>query len=266
MSAALVDFTPEQIALIKRTICKPKDREPTNDELSLFIGQCKRTGLDPFSGQIYAIFRHDRRARGEVMTVQTAINGFRLIAERTGHYLGTVGTAWCGKSGRWKETWLTDGAPSAAKVTVRKLLDGHTLDSPAVAHWREYVPSDDFMWKKMPANQLSKVAEALALRRAFPNDLSGLYTVDEMAQADAQPEAASKYAGNGILVESGKPGDNLLSDDQRVDLHAAIHDLDVSTVGMLCIAAGVDEPGELTQATLPAFREALAALLAGARA
>jgi len=265
---ALVDFTPEQLALIKRTICRPKDREATNDELALFVGQAKRTGLDPLSKQIFAIFRYDRRARREVMTVQTSIDGFRLIAERTGCYLGTVSTAWCGKSGRWKEVWLTDGHPSAAKVTVRKLLAGQVSDSPAVAHWREYVPAEDFMWQKMPANQLAKVAEALALRRAFPNDLSGLYTVDEMAQADAESraDAGPNRGGAGAAVGVIYSGPMSLTDEQRSDIAAATHGLDDTAMQMLCLAAGVDRLDELTQATLPAFREALAAHMAGTRA
>jgi len=182
----LVQFTDDQVALIKRTICKPKERQATNDELALFVGQAKRTGLDPFAKQIYAIFR---KSHGEEqMTIQTGIDGFRLIAERSGCYLGKVSTLWCGEDEVWHEVWNSAKPPVAAKVTVRKVLQGHIVEIPAVAHWREYAATDykgnlTPMWKNMGANQLAKCAEALALRQAFPNDLSGLYTSDEMAQA-----------------------------------------------------------------------------------
>lgn len=187
----LVSFTNDQLNLIKRAICCPKDREATNDELGLFVGQCKRTQLDPFAKQIYAIFRFDKRLNREVMTVQTGIDGFRVIAERTGQYLGKAGTWWCGDDGEWKEVWLASEKPKAAKVTVRKIVGGVVGETSAVAHWSEYVDEKSAMWKSMPANQIAKCAEALALRQAFPNDLSGLYTSDEMAQADARPLASS---------------------------------------------------------------------------
>jgi phage recombination protein Bet len=180
---APVQFTPAQTQLIKRTICKPRDRDATPDELALFIGQAKRTGLDPFARQIYAIFRFDRRAGREVMTIQTAIDGFRLIAERTGTYLGKVGTWWCGPDRVWHEVWIESFPPLAAKVVVRKIVGAHVAEIPAVAHWAEY-HGDQGLWQRMPAAQLAKCAEALALRQAFPNDLSGLYTTDEMAQAN----------------------------------------------------------------------------------
>lgn len=255
----LVSFTPEQLALVKRTVCKPKNREASNDELALFIGQCKRTGLDPFAKQIYAIFRWDKRVGGEQMTVQTGIDGFRLIAERTGTYLGKAATYWCGQDGQWRDVWLEKQNPAASKVVVRKVVAGHVAEIPAVAHWGEYV-SDKGLWKTMPANQIAKCAEALALRQAFPNNLSGLYTTDEMAAAgngEAPIEAPVLKELPGPAAAPGPlESPPLLTEAQRAKVVGAINDAGVS-MDLVLATVGADSADDLTGADAHLIRRFL---------
>jgi phage recombination protein Bet len=172
-SSAEISWTDDQKKLVA-TVIAPGC---TADELRLFAYHCQRTGLDPFSRQIYAI------KRGGKLTIQVSIDGLRAVAERTGQLDGSQ-RYWCGLDGEWHEVWLSEKPPSASKCVIYRKGSSHPFVG--VALFRDYNAGQG-LWSKMPSVMLCKCAEAQALRSGFPADLSGLYASEEMDQADARP-------------------------------------------------------------------------------
>ena len=182
-SVTIQDFNSDEITLIKDTIC----RGASDNELQLFLSIAKKTGLDPFTKQIYCVPRWDSKLNRNVYSAQTSVDGLRLIALRSGHYAGQLGPFWCDTDGVWQDVWIKNTPPVAAKVGILR----HDFKEPlwAVAKWDAYKQTDKNgnvtkFWAKMPDLMLSKCAESLALRKGFPHELSGLLSTEEMAQAD----------------------------------------------------------------------------------
>jgi phage recombination protein Bet len=199
------NFSSDQMDLLKRTICK----EATDDEFQMFVGVCKRTGLDPFAKQIHAVKRWDSKESKYVMSMQVAIDGFRLIAQRSNEYEGQTPPQWCSEDGIWKDVWLSKEPPSAARIGVWR--KGFKEPCWGVANFNSYKQlyknaNKEWvltaLWAKMPEVMIAKCAESLALRKAFPQELSDLHTEEEMQQADVHIPMGREEAIEKKLVYS----------------------------------------------------------------
>lgn len=220
---ALISFDEPTVELIKNTIAVGA----TNQELNLFLYQAKRTGLDPLARQLYFIKRKVKDSNGnwiDKATIQTSIDGFRVIAERSKDYAGQDEPKF--------EQAPNSPFPTKCTVTVYRFR-GQTR-YPAgvgVAYWNEYAPAagQDFMWNKMPHTMLSKVAEALALRKAFPQDLSGLYTTDEMDQAnikEIKSEEPKPISAQAPLIDRLRAFAIKLQQSGKIDPSVPIEEMD----------------------------------------
>ncbi|KKM91044.1 hypothetical protein LCGC14_1232510 [marine sediment metagenome] len=202
-------YTDDQITLIKQTVCK----NATTNELKLFLYKCQNAGLDPLSNQIYAI------KRGTSITVQTSIDGLRAIADRTGRYSPGSDTKYA--HGVSKELL-------SATAYVKKMTpDGKWHEISATAFFSEYAQEFNGkltrFWNKMPSVMLSKCAEANALRRAFPVELSGLYSSEEMANGLNKDNLGAEFLTEEIVGTSPQDDvkiDTPIEEDPRlVDLY-----------------------------------------------
>jgi phage recombination protein Bet len=175
-------FNEEQRQLLADHIMKGA----TKTEIQYFGEVCKRVGLDPFKKQIHAVQRWDNASGRMVWSYQTGIDGYVAIAHRNGLCAGIEDI-------KFLPADENTPNPTKATCTVWKIVGGQRVPFTASARWNEYVQTKkdgkpNSMWLKMPYGQLGKCAKALALRMAFPEELSAILTDVEMDQADSEGE------------------------------------------------------------------------------
>lgn len=175
-NTAQYGITPEQYEVLRREIAP--GASPT--ELALFLTTCQRLRLDPFTRQVHYV--RQPGASGERGMILVGIDGFRAIAEMSGEYDGQDPPEY---------VYDEEGRIVSATVKVYRKGMGHPIA--ATAYWSEYArptSSGRGAWDKLPHLMIAKCAEALALRKAFPRVLSGVYEPSEMDQARAAAHVA----------------------------------------------------------------------------
>lgn len=229
------EFTPEQMTALESLGVQ----QAMPAEVAMFFDQCQRTGLSPWARQIYMIGRWDSRLRRNKYQVQVSIDGLRLVAERTKEYQGQTAPEWCGPDGQWRDVWLEQQPPAAARVGVWR--ENFREPTYGVARLAGYMPkkrdgAPSGLWATMPDVMIAKVAEALALRKAFPMELSGLYTGDEMQQAD-QPRQEGQARPEQVAQERPEPAP---SEDGIVDAEVVDEQEDTTALWVDAINASGD--------------------------
>lgn len=157
----------KRLELIKKKCCE----RCSAHEIEHFLYVVEKTKLDPLMNQLHAV------KMGDKLSIQTSIDGLRLLAERSGNYSP-------GEDVHYE--YNDEGQIIYAKCTVKKRTEDNTWHIvTARAYWKEYAKTGagGRFWQQLPHLMIAKCAEALALRKAFPNDLSGLYIEEEMDQA-----------------------------------------------------------------------------------
>lgn len=210
MNDQFAKYIDDHLDLIRAEV----GEELTPSEFEQFIVKCKAFGLDPLRRQIYVTKRWDSQKKTMKMMIEPTIDGLRAIADRTGERDGEAQVRFCDADGNWSDCWYKDGYPRIAEVVVRR--KGHSMPYHGQARWEsyaQYTKTGELTrpWAKMPELMLAKCAEALALRKAFPNEMAGLYTREEMMQAESPtvsrvqnaPDVPGSRCGL-VLIESEK--------------------------------------------------------------
>lgn len=185
-AAPLAQFTRDQVALIKRTLC-PQDT--TDDELKLFLHVARESGLDPLRRQIHCTKRKGRLA------IIAGIEGLMARASQQEDFQGLLGSTVCAK-----DEFLFDAAQGRVlKHTVNPFAERGALVGAwatvqrkglapfsVVVRLAEFTQQDSPTWRQMPHQMILKVAKSQALRAAYPERFGGVY---EQAEVDGTASA-----------------------------------------------------------------------------
>lgn len=201
-----------EIALVRQTLAK----DCTDSEFDLFMTYCKHAGLDPFRRQAYALVFSKENSKKRQMSIITGIDGYRAMAARNGDYRPDNRAPRITYDENLKDALTNPLGIESCEVSCFKKAGGEWHEIVGVAYWDEFAPVGEEWaydpqenrrkptgkytlqkdnWKRMARVMIAKCAEAQALRRGWPEDVSGSYIQEEVDRAtiDLTPSEAVEH-------------------------------------------------------------------------
>ena len=183
-SSGGLDFSKKEIQTIKNTVAK----DANEDEFRMFMALAKRYGLDPFNKEIF-FWKID----GEP-TIMTSRDGYLKIADRHEEYDGLVSDV-VRKNDNFRRK--KDDIDHEYGTDRGKIIGAYALVYRTDRSYPVYVfaPYEEYnaktkAWNQYPSAMTLKVAESMALKRAFT--VSGLVSKEEMQvtrlEEESEPE------------------------------------------------------------------------------
>lgn len=195
--SVLDNYTAEALQVIRNSV---GGKDLTDSEFKMYLMSAQRLGADPLKREMHAVVFTDRQGR-RTLTLITGIDFFRRVATSNKRYNGTSDAEFGPMVKRTVYKTQID-VPEWAKIKIWLKDAEHPVE--ATAYFDEYLPGSEYkqsMWKKMPRLMIAKCAESLAIRKAFPQELSGVYTDDETQTFDSEKVIEVQKASKELLAE-----------------------------------------------------------------
>ncbi len=187
MKKDLIDRNDSNLELIKKTVAVGA----TPEELSLFLYLCKQYKLDPFAKEIYFI-----KYAGK-STIITSRDGYLKIANQNENfdgmesdvvYDGDILTKRDDGSLHitYGQSHLSFDKPKLTGAFCSVFRKDRRKATTIFVSIKDYYKRGAPIWEQYVNAMILKVAEAMALKRAFA--ISGLVTKEEIGQPDAADE------------------------------------------------------------------------------
>lgn len=140
---------------------------------------CKSRDLDPMLKPVHVVKFWNKDKQQFDHQIIPGIGLYRTMANNTGEYMGKDAPVYGDNIEKFNISF-----PESCSITVYRFIHGQRCPFTATVFWlEEYAKLKDggpnSFWRTRPKGQIAKVAEAAALRMAFPNEVGSQPTYEE---------------------------------------------------------------------------------------